>query len=133
MANVAAYQEAGSFFKGEVKHVKMVYDFAEDAGAIGVLTLGTLKDKVLLKQAIVHVEEAVTSAGAPTVDIGFTGGDVDFFCAAQLKGALVEDAVINETTNVPVVIADETAIQMEIKVAALTAGKIALHLWYVSL
>ena len=130
--NAVNYVDNGAGFDNELSYTKLVYDFAGgDIGGIAdVVKLGKFSDKVIMKQAIVRVATAVTSDGSATIDVGFTGGDTDFFVAAKAPAALTADAIIAETTNIPVVIAADTEIQLSVATAALTAGKVELHIWY---
>lgn len=130
--NANKYIDSGSSFDNKLSYVKLQYDAANDSvTAADVIKLGKFSDKVIMKQALVRVKTAVTSAGAPTIDMGFTGGDTDFFIAAKAPAALTADAVIAESTNIPVVIPADEEIQMVINTADLTAGLIELHIWFV--
>lgn len=108
------------------KHiVEVVYDFAADAGAVGVLDLVQFQEAVIITDMWAQVLTACTSGGSATLDVGVVGADTDAFQAATAVAALT----LNSTHSSAAAGADEYIaadgkIAMEIKVAALTAGKI---------
>lgn len=126
MTQVSKYKKAGGGFANDSEFVRVEYDFAVDGGAIGVLDLLEAEGDMVIKSFHAIVKEAVTSAGAPTIDVGVQGGDVDVMIAAEVKGNLTLDSLQKEAVAgaMPIYLASGGIIQQEIKVAAYTAGKI---------
>lgn len=137
MAVVVAnkHKTFGRGFSNETQYVKLTYDFANDAGAFAdSVKIGTVDGKILVKQALVHVETACASGGSATVIVGVSGGDTDAFLdlTSGAVANLVDDAVLSETTGQGIVLADGAQIILDIGTADLTAGKINVLLWYVN-
>ena len=110
------------------------YDFARDAGAIGMVTMAgpNLPVGAIVDNGIVKVETAVTSAGAPTVALHITAAqDV---LAETLKGALTLNALIDAVPDAAAsavsVATAAKGVTLTIGVAVLTAGKIVCMLEY---
>jgi len=115
----------------ERKRIEITYNFPEDAGEIGVLDMLTIGEKLLVERCYVKGNAAVTSAGAPTVEIGVKDGDTDALIPATLKGAMGVDAVVKEASTADgLVLQADSVLSMEIKFAALTAGKFTFVLEY---
>lgn len=124
-----------SEFKGEILSKEYVYDFAKDGGAVGALVLSAkagykkLPEGAIVKSVHAKVAEEVTSGGAATVSWG-TNADKDGYSgAAKALGALSADAAFSgekdDAALLPSCVAtDKGEFEMEIAVAALTAGKI---------
>lgn len=113
------------------------YDFAVDGGAVSTITLrgdnGIPAGSVILG-GYVEVDTAVTSGGAATVSVG-TEGAADIVAAAVVSGAPWSTTgrksvipVFTGATTVKTTVA--RAITIAIAVAALTAGKFRVVLFY---
>jgi hypothetical protein len=132
MANVKEYKVIGAPFSNEVVYERITYDFAVDAGAVGVLNLFTATDKMALVSFHAVVKTACTSGGSMTLDCGIVTTDTNRFMASVAVASLGADTLhipplVEGTPNtalVPSIIADNAVIAMEIKTATLTAGKI---------
>jgi len=74
MAEVKGLKKIGSPYGNEVELVRVVYDFAEDTGALGTYDLLKSQGICHVRLLGVMVETAVTSGGTPTFDIGIEGG-----------------------------------------------------------
>ncbi len=132
----AAHKTFGRGFSNEVKTVKLTYNFATDAGAFAdIVKLGTTDGKILVLNGYVHVETVCTSAGAATAIVGITGGDVDAFLdvTSGAVAALVDDAVLQETTGQGIVLASGAVVHFDIATADLTAGKVNVVLTYMNI
>lgn len=138
MATVTAkaHKVFGRGFSNERQTIKLVYNFADDAGAFAdVVKIGTTDGKILVMDSCVHVETTCTSAGSATVIVGVAGGDTDAFMdlASGAVASLVDDYVNQETTGQGIVITSGQAIHLDIGTADLTAGKINVILSYINI
>ena len=138
MATVTAkaHKSFGRGFSNEVQFMKLTYNFADDAGAFAdVVKVGTVQGKILVKNAIVHVETACTSAGAAVVTAGAATADPDGFLAAGngAVASLADDYTVQETASIGLVVDANDTIVVDIATADLTAGKINVLLWYVNI
>lgn len=113
--------------------VRVVYDFAKDGGAIGVLDLITADEACLVKLAEMHVKTTCTSGGAATVSAGKVAdlaGQIGATAVASLTaGAAILGAAIDASHQ----LAAADKVQMEIAAFALTAGKIEFVFEVISL
>ena len=111
------------------------YDFGMDGGAVGTIAMrgDRLPDDAVITSGMIHVKEAVTSGGAPTVTLGVeTAVDV---LASTLKAALALNALLDTVPVGTAATAIRTTaagkgITMTIGVDALTAGKFIVALEY---
>lgn len=131
MANASAHKKLGSAWSNEEKVAEFEYDFSNDAGAVGTVTLGDCDQKMLITQAIVFVETACTSGGSATVIIG-PSSNTDAFLdiTSGAVGNLTDNATVIETTGIGSVVESTETFVMTIATAALTAGKIKVYLKY---
>ena len=115
---------------GEKMLMRYDYDFSVDAGAIGEITLpqvaGNIPSGAKILNAYVVVETALTSGGAAVVSFGINGAvtrytaDVYALLAGAEGVAQGVDLLLGaDAADIPV---------MDISVAAITAGKLALYL-----
>lgn len=119
-----------SAFTGHMEQIEAVYDFAKDGGAIGVIDLIEMKHAAIIHSASVKVLTSVTSAGAATVEMGVAGGDTDAILPAQLQAALVAPKGFDsDAAGKGLYVASGGKVAAEIKVAALTAGKLSVVLF----
>lgn len=118
-------------FAMERSRVEITYDFPDDGGVIGVLDMLTIGEKLLVERCYIKGKAAVTSSGDPTIEVGVKGGDTDALIPATLKGAMGIDSVVKEASIADgLVLQENDVLAMEIKVAALTAGKFTFVLEY---
>lgn len=110
--------------------IKITYDFAVDGGAVGSLTLFTPKQDMIVHKAVMKVKTACTSGGSATVSVGVTGS-VASYVAATAVASLTANAIISGVSTWGAggirAVAD-TAVVLDIAVAALTAGKIEVEM-----
>lgn len=124
-------------WKNEVCYKKFVYDFAVNGGALGNISLSsptgsafTLPLHALVKSVLVKVATTCTSGGSATVSVGNTS-DVDMYLAAVAVGSLTADYIGTAIgTPVAVTAANLQDVTLTIATAALTAGKIEVHVEY---
>ena len=116
-----------SLFSNALDLISVEYDYSKDGGAIGVLDMIEMKHAVVIHRAWVKVSDSVLSGGAATVEIGVKGGDTDAVLAASAPAALVAPSVTDgDAASKALYLASGAILSMEIKVAALTAGKVEL-------
>lgn len=108
------------------KHiVEVVYDFAADGGAVGVLDLVEFQEAVIVTDMWAQVLTACTSGGSMTLDVGVVGADTDAFADDIAVASLTLNSTHSSHANgADEYIAADGKIAMEIKTATLTAGKI---------
>lgn len=117
-------------FTGHMDQVEAVYDFAKDGGAVSVIDLVEMKEACIIHGASVKVLTSVTSGGAATVEIGVAGGDTDAILPATLQAALVAPKGFDsDAAGKGLYVASGGKVSAEIKVAALTAGKLSVTLF----
>lgn len=123
------YKEAVYVFSGGAEHIEIEYDFSKDGGAVGVYDLAMIKERMVLEKCYLKCDEAFTSGGSATVEIGIKAGDTDALMAATAVGSMTQYAVIDQASTADgLVIAPDAVLALEVKVAALTAGKATLVL-----
>jgi len=128
MADLADKKDIAVRSEG-VRLLEWTYDFANDGGAVGKLDVAVACEKVIIHRAWLKVDTLFTSAGAPTLSIGHSGSTVAVIIPVTALGALVDDAVLAETaTPLNVVMDVDDIVQIDILVAAYTAGKATLVL-----
>lgn len=126
----------GGLSLGEPKPCVNFYDFAVDGGAVGDIVLrgGTLPPGAVIVDALIRVETALTSGGAATVAIK-TEGAADVNAADVISGAPWSTAGAKRgdltATTAPVTTTAKRTPTATVGVAALTAGKFTLVIWYV--
>lgn len=122
------YREVNAFHN-ESLLVRKVYDFTKDGGSIAVFDLMKMNAAMVIEESYVNVKVAVLSGGAPTVQIGIKGGDTDALMVATVKANLLINTTIDgAAASKRLYVAKDAVISLEVKVAALTAGKIELVL-----
>lgn len=133
MANVTAgiYKTIDKQFTGERGFAKLTYDFATDGGATAdTVRLALVNSKILITEAILHVETACTSGGSATVSMGAETADADAFGSTIAVATLVDDYAIDTAAGQSLVVDAADYISLTIATAALTAGKINLLISY---
>lgn len=112
----------GPSFPNAAEIVRVVYDFAVDGGAIGALDAIEATDTCVVSMKHAHVISAVTSDGAVEFSIG-SEANTNEFLNAEVKADLAENDVLSSVgSKVRLVSGDK--IQLDIAVAAITAGKV---------
>lgn len=122
--------------KNQVNYQQYVYDFAVDGGAVSTISLSgkagvlSLPLKAVIKSLTIHVVTACTSGGSATVSLGNTASATAYMAATAVASLTLDS--IQTTAGVPNVInaANEQDMTLSIAVAALTAGKIEVHVEY---
>jgi hypothetical protein len=110
------------------EEIEVVYDFAKDGGAVAALDLITCKEASVVELCYMKVDTTCTSGGSATVSVG-KSGDVAGMVAATAVASLTAGAVIfGAALDASHVVAADGVIQLDIAVAALTAGKITVRL-----
>src|SRR3990167_730952 len=135
MANITTgkYQVIGPTFGNEEGFVKLVYDFSVDGGAYSGNTyrLGLTSHKILITQAVIHVETAVVGTSS-TVSMGTTTAST-VLLSSVAEATLVDDYVVATAGAQGEVVPSGDYITMTIGTANLTAGKINVFLRYVTI
>lgn len=133
-----AYKTIGDTWTGKDEWVTLTYDFALDGGGnADTHRLAAVTGKILVKEAIVHVETLCGSAGAATMVIGAETADPDAFMDVT-SGAvanLADDFTLRETTGQLLVIDGASAtdyITADIETADFNAGKVNVYLRYMT-
>ena len=134
--NAVNHKTIGKLFSNEIGYIELKYDIGggDSGAAADSVVLGKFSGKSIIHSCIPHVQTAFTDAGGTgTLDVGIKGGDVDAFIDAGTGAAaatLVDDYTVQETGNVPMVVAADTEILADPAVEALTAGTIVLKITY---
>lgn len=144
MTAVVKHLSSNGGFQNQAEELRVMYDFANDGGATGVLDLFTAQSDLILESMYAIVHTAVTSSGSLVLDVGVTGDD-DLLMDAVAKAALsinsihkplpvgaitlTEGTPNTQLTNVitlplPVRIPSGEKVFQTIVTAAATAGKI---------
>lgn len=117
---------------GRVKLATAYYDFAEDGGAVGAITLRG--DKVpsgaIVLNAVVDVTTAVTSGGAATVAIHAQSA-ADLRAADVLATAPALSTATPKALLAPIKTTAERDITATVATAALTAGAFTVTVAYI--
>jgi hypothetical protein len=132
--------------KGEEQVLKYTYDFAVLGGAVSAITLTApvvpLEEGMIVRGVSVYTETALTSGGTPTLTLGNTG-DVDGYMADIWAAANPVNSVVSEGEVAGALLWDDTNdhrleyyidstannqnLIMTVGTAALTAGKLSVH------
>jgi hypothetical protein len=132
MAAVKDKKTVGAPFGNAEEIARVVYDFAEDAGATGALELLETADDIVITDFYVRgITELDSAADGTSIDVGISGGDTDILLdgvaeATVAAGALVQPTLVEGTPNVaalPLKLAADGKIILTIVAEALTAGK----------
>lgn len=125
MAVLADAKIAGGGFTNAKEIVRVVYDFAEDTGAVADYDVLTADSKCVAKLLHMTVKTAVTSGGSLVLDLGKGAGGTEFF-SDKAVAALTLDSVHVTSAPAAVVLASGDKIVMGIEAAAATAGKVEM-------
>lgn len=105
--------------------ITVVYDFSVDGGSVADYDVleNTGTDDMVVELDHIHVETAVTSAGALVADLGKGDGGTEFVSDVG-KATLAADAIVNaDTAGTKVVLSTNEKVVLGIEAAAATAGK----------
>jgi hypothetical protein len=125
MASVKAAKRIGGAFTNAKEIFRVIYDFAQDGGAAGALTLATAQEDCVVSDFMAVVKTTCTSGGSATVQVGQTSDD-DAFLTATAVASLTAGTVFQENGafNSKMKLASGAVLTQTIATAALTAGKI---------
>lgn len=132
MAAVADVKVIGAPFGNAEQMVRVTYDFAADAGAVGALDLLETKQAIVITDFYVRGITVLDSAADGTsIDVGVHGGDTDLLLdgtaeATFAANALIKPFIVEGDPNVlplPFVLAANGKIIQTIVDEALTSGK----------
>lgn len=134
MAALKNYKKIGSPFTNQTETIKVTYDFAQDAGAVGAYDVLLSEQDCVLTGFYAVVETAATSGGSMTLDVGITGDTnlllADTAVADLSAGSLHKPTIVEGTPNVlplPVKLASAAKVLFEIKTDTLLTGKIHMY------
>ena len=117
------------------KQVSFLYDFAVDGGLVSTIQMGVfIPNNAIIYYGVAKVTTALTSGGAATIAVGYTGGTGDLI-AALAVASWSADAVI-EGVDLPGASVEATAnrqLAVTIATAALTAGVFVYTVLYIEL
>jgi len=140
MAAVAGKATVGAPFGNAKQQVRVIYDFAADAGAIGALELlETSDDIVITKFSIRGITVLNSALDGTSIDVGVLGGTTDLLLngiveASFSEGALLLPPVVEGTPNempLPLKLAADGKIIQTIVDEALTSGKCEYFFEYI--
>jgi len=132
MAAVADKKTVTAPFGNTEAMVRVIYDFAADAGDAGALELLEADGAIVITDFYVRgITELDSAADGSSIDVGISGGDTDILLdgvaeASVAAGALVKPTIVEGAPNVmpmPLLLADGGKIIQTIKDEALTSGK----------
>ena len=112
----------GAPFSNQKELVKVVYDFAQDTGAIADYDVLVADGDIYVQLVNVNVITAVTSADACLLDLGKGAGGVEFW-SDKLKGALTLASQQGGSLAVVKLAATEKIV-LGVEAFDLTAGKL---------
>lgn len=121
---------AGRLWRTEPVLLRYEYDFADDGGAVGTISLGNLPDDMVVTEMYVVIETTLTSAGTPVLELGNDAdqdGYVANFWATRTAGEDIKGAGALITGGTHLVLAADDSLDFEIGTAALTAGKFSVY------
>lgn len=128
--------------KGRKQIVHALYDFSKDGGTFDTgneIDLFKFSAGTIVHDMWMEVEEAVESAGAATLEVGITGGDIDGFIGQTAKAVLIADfvsydvhkgALLEDLTDYYAIkykASAEVIASLLIGTADLTAGKVHFY------
>ena len=133
MAALKSSKNVGSPFTNALEVIKVTYDFAVDGGAQGALDVLVAEQNCVLTDFYLVVETACVGA-TMVLDVGITGDTnlllADVAVASLAINTLHKPTIVDGTPNVlpmPAKLASGAKVLMEIKTAALTAGKFHMY------
>lgn len=137
MNSAAQKYQLGTLVNNNVNVYKGVYDFSVKGGATGSINLVdddganvVLPKNFIVQRVLIYVVTAVTSGGAATIAFKSKGAGDLLGATAKTSftlGALI-DGVPTGGASTAIVMTADTTPQITIATAALTAGKINVHI-----
>lgn len=121
MAVLADKKIAGAPFTNAAELVRVVYDFANDTGAVADYDVLVADGSMIVELVHADVKTAVTSGGSLVMDLGKGAGGTEFF-SDKAVAALTLDSLHFPTAKA-VELADGEKIVMGIEAAAALGGK----------
>ncbi len=118
--------EIGKPFSNATSKHEIVYDFAKDGGAIGVIDLFKALDGLVVTGFYVKgTTELDSAADGSSVDVGIKAGDTNALIDGAVEADFAAGAVVYDKTNqiVPLKVEKDAVVSMEILGEALTSGK----------
>lgn len=116
-----------NLFSMGLEFVEVIWDFAKDGGAVAVFDLLEMKEAVLIIAANTEILTTCTSGGSATVEMGVKSGTTNAILAATAVASLTAAKGFPcAAAGDGLYVASGGILSMEVKVAALTAGKIKL-------
>ena len=123
MASLVKYKTM-SLLSEKRELIEIEYDFAKDGGAVSAIDIFKAIDAMMVMVAYMKVKTTCTSGGSATVSVGKSGDAAGLVAATAVAsltaGAAIDGASIGSVYK----LAADDVVQMDIAVAALTAGKI---------
>lgn len=131
--------------QNEKQIARFDYDFSKQGGAVSSISLvpniSSLTAGMIITDMYIFVEEALTSGGSATVTLGNTDVDgffADFFALAGANNNIIRvgevaGALLWDDTNDHMLcyrVGSDLAINLNVGVAALTAGKLQVYVEY---
>lgn len=138
MAVIEGTKKVGGLGLGEVKIARGLYDFDEDGGEVGDITLrgDSIPSGAIIVDALVQVDTALTSAGSATVAVKVEGAadinDADAISGAPWSTTGAKRADFGATTA-PITTTEARDIVATVATAALTAGAFTVLVSYIEL
>jgi len=127
MANLASYKESRTWGP-DPEATELVYNFAVDGGGVAASGVLKVKDACVVRAAYFKVNTTCTSGGSATVSLGKSGDAAGLIAATAVAsltaGTQIDSASIGTGYN----LAADDVVNIDIAVAALTAGKITVVL-----
>lgn len=138
MAIIEGTNKVGGLGAGEVKIARGLYDFDEEGGATGDITLrgDSIPPGAIITDALIQVDTALTSGGAATVAIKVESA-ADINSADAISGAPWSTTGAKRAdftaTSAPITTTAARDIVATVATAALTAGAFTVLVSYVEL
>jgi hypothetical protein len=125
MAVLSDKKIVGAPFRNEGKVVRVVYDFAQDGGAIADYDAIVADGAILVELLSIDCKTALTATATSNMDLGKNAGGVEFLSAFDAGGGISADVQTpGDTAGMVVELADGEKIVMGVDTAAITAGKL---------
>lgn len=125
MAVLKDVKTAGAGFTNEDQIVRVVYDFAEDTGAVADYDVLVADSDCVVMLKHMAAKTAVTSGGSLVLDLGKGAGGTEFF-SDKAVAALTLNSIHVTSAPAAVRLTSGDKIVMGIEAAAATAGKLEM-------
>lgn len=126
MAVLNDHKTVGAGFRNSGELHRVVYDFANDTGAVADYDVITADGSMLVELVNIDVKTAVTSGGALVMDLGKAAGGTEFKSDLAVASATLDAQIGADTAGTIVELADGEKIVLGLEVAAATAGKMEM-------